>query len=520
MILVWLLVTPIIGGLLAWLAAHYDERWSPWICLVSLFISLGLVLSLWIGDFAPVKASLNDSWAAEFNEPWIPQLGIRFHLALDGLSLMLIALTEVLGLVAVAASFQEIKKRTGFFYFNLMWVLAALIGVFLAVDLFLFYFAWELMLVPMYFLIALWGHERRIYAAVKFFLFTQISGLLMFISILGLYFIHGQRTGIYTFEYHELLGMNLSGLEAMLLMLGFVAAFAVKLPVFGLHTWLPDAHTEAPTAGSVVLAGLLLKTGAYGLLRFAVPLFPHQASDFAPYAMGLGVAGIIYGALQSFGQTDFKRFVAYTSVSHMGFVLLGIYTWNDLALQGVVIQILCHGFATGALFVIAGLVQDRTGTRELSRFEGLWDTIPRLSGWALFFALAAMGLPGLGNFLGEFLILLGAYPEHTAFAVLASLGLIGSTVYALWLVQRAFQGPNRHDWSLPDLSLRESFIMAGLGILLVWLGVYPQPVIDAGGQGLHTLEHTVATARAGTHSNGAPSSPRLELPTTSEELRK
>lgn len=520
MILVWLLVTPIIGGLLAWIAGRHNERWSPWICLVSLCISLGLVASLWIGDFAPVKASLNDSWAREFNKPWIPQAGIRFHLALDGLSLVLIALTEVLGLVAVAASFQEIKTRTGFFYFNLMWVLAALIGVFLAVDLFLFYFAWELMLVPMYFLIALWGHERRIYAAVKFFLFTQVSGLLMFIAILGLYFIHGERTGDYTFEYHELLGMNLSGLEAMLLMLGFAAAFAVKLPVFGLHTWLPDAHTEAPTAGSVVLAGLLLKTGAYGLLRFAVPLFPQQASDFAPYAMALGVAGILYGALQSFGQTDFKRFVAYTSVSHMGFVLLGIYTWNDLALQGVVIQILCHGFATGALFVMAGLLQERTGTRELGRFEGLWETVPRLSGWALFFALAAMGLPGLGNFLGEFLILLGTYPDHVPFAVLASLGLIGSTVYALWLVQRAFQGPNRHEWSLPDLSLRESFIMAGLGVLLVWLGVYPQPVIDAGGQGLDTLEHTVAAARASSGSSEALSYPAPAIPSNGKEARQ
>ena len=262
--------------------------------------------------------------------------GIHFHLALDGLSLLLLMLTFLLGIMSVLASWTEIQEAVGFFHLNLLWVLAGIAGVFLAMDLFLFYFAWELMLVPMYFLIAIWGHERRVYAAAKFFLFTQLSGLLMLIAILALYFAHHTATGIFTFEYADLLGTPLSSHAALWIMLGFFVAFAVKLPMFPLHTWLPDAHTEAPTAGSVVLAGLLLKTGAYGMLRFVMPLFPAAAHAFAPVAMVLAVIGILYGAILAFAQTDLKRLVAYTSVSHLGFVLLGIFAWNKLALQGAV----------------------------------------------------------------------------------------------------------------------------------------------------------------------------------------
>jgi NADH-quinone oxidoreductase subunit M len=285
----------------------------------------------------------------------------------------------------------------GLFHLNLMLVLAGVTGVFLALDLFLFYFFWELMLVPMYFLIDLWGHENRHYAAIKFFLFTQLSGLLMLLAILGLHFLHKEATGEATFDYTKLLHTPMGSTAQMLLMLGFFGAFAVKLPAVPFHTWLPDAHTEAPTAGSVILAGLLLKTGAYGMIRFVVPLFPEAAAVFAPIAMTVGVIGIVYGAILAFAQTDLKRLVAYTSVSHLGFVLLGIFVWNKLALQGAVMQMICHGLSTGALFIIVGELQDRIHTRDMRRMGGLWTVAPRMGAVAMFFAMASLGLPGLGT---------------------------------------------------------------------------------------------------------------------------
>ncbi len=334
MILPLLVAVPFGGGLLAWLLDRRSERAARWVALLALVAELALAIGVWVDHGRDLTLTGRGPWLEDFNRAWIPQLGIRFHLAMDGLSLLLVVLTAFLGVTAVLASWTEIRERVGFFHFQLLWVLAAITGVFLALDLFLFAFFWEMMLIPMYFLIAIWGHERRVYAAVKFFLFTQLSGLLMLVAILALYFIHGRQAGTFTFEYTDLLGTTLSPRTAMLLLLGFVAAFAVKLPAVPVHTWLPDAHTEAPTAGSVVLAGLMLKTGAYGLLRFAVPLFPDAAFDLAPVAMLLAVVGILYGALLAFSQIDLKRMVAYTSVSHMGFVLLAVFTWNELALQG------------------------------------------------------------------------------------------------------------------------------------------------------------------------------------------
>jgi NADH-quinone oxidoreductase subunit M len=474
MILAGLIIVLVVGGLLAWLAGRVSTVWPRWISLAALAIDLKWTITRY------AQGAWNRGWIDELAISWIPQFGIRFHLAIDGLSLVLVLLTLVLGIMAVAASWSEIHERVGFFHFNLLWVLAGILGVFLALDLFLFYFFWELMLVPMYLLIGVWGHERRLYAAVKFFLFTQLSGLLMLLAILGLYFAHGEATGVYSFDYADLLAAPLAipSRSAMLMMLGLFVAFAVKLPVVPLHTWLPDAHTEAPTAGSVVLAGLLLKTGAYGMLRFVFPLLPAAAHAFAPLAMTLAVIGILYGALLAFAQTDLKRLVAYTSVSHMGFVLLGIFAWNELALQGAIIQIICHGLSTGALFILVGGLQERTGTRDLRRMGGLWSTAPRMGGMAMFFALASLGLPGLGNFIGEFLVLLGTYQRSVPLAILASLGLIVATIYSLWIVQRVFHGPNQAGWKLADLSRRETAVLGALAALLVWLGVYPAPVLN------------------------------------------
>ncbi len=477
MILVWLLIIPLIGGVIAW---HLDRGGSDlprWVSLLSLFADLILVLSLWSGSYHGF-AGQTGQWFAELDLAWIPQLGIGFHLAIDGLSLLMVLLTLFLGIMSVVISWTEIAEDVGSFHLNLMTILTGIIGVFLSLDLFLFYFFWELMLIPMYFLISVWGHENRVYASFKFFLFTQLSGLFMLLSILGLYFIHAKDTGVYTFDYTQLLGTSMSPAVSFWLMLGFLSAFAVKLPVFPFHPWLPDAHTEAPTAGSVVLAGLLLKTGAYGMLRFALPLFPDASVVIAPWAMVLGVVGIIYGAALAFAQTDLKRLIAYTSVSHMGFVFLGIYSFSGLSFQGVVMQMLSHGISTGALFMLVGALQERTHTRDMDRMGGLWSVTPRMGGVVLVFALASLGLPGMGNFVAEILVLIGSFRVSVPITAVASSGLVFATVYALWIIYRAFHGEQREVWNIRDLTVREMSAMTAMIVVILWLGLYPQPFID------------------------------------------
>jgi NADH-quinone oxidoreductase subunit M len=495
MILAWLIIILLAAGVSAAIAARWSADLSRWISLAATVLDLALILTVWIRHAGRITLGGSSPWLEQLDWTWIPQFGIHLHLAVDGLSLLLLALTFFLGVLSVLCSWTEITESVGFFHLNLMWILAGITGVFLALDLFLFYFFWELMLVPMYFLIALWGHERRIYAAIKFFLFTQLSGLLMLVAILALYFFHQQSTGTYTFDYEQLLRTPLSPQAGLWIMLGFFAAFAVKLPLFPLHTWLPDAHTEAPTAGSVILAGLLLKTGAYGLIRFVVPLFPEAAREFAPVAMVLGAIGIIYGAVLAFAQSDLKRLVAYTSVSHLGFVVLGVFSWNELALQGAVMTMLCHGVSTGALFILTGALQERIHTRELGRMGGLWTTAPRLSGAGLYFALASLGLPGLGDFIGEFLVLLGAYRAHPILAIVGAIGVLAATFYALRLVQRAFLGPNENAWAISDLVPREVVTIFLMVASLLWLGLYPRPVLSTFHQSLDALEAATQTYR-------------------------
>ncbi|NGZ94616.1 MAG: NADH-quinone oxidoreductase subunit M [Nitrospira sp. WS110] len=477
MILLLLIALLMVGGLVAWVSERVGPHWPRWVTFGTTLVGLCALgfdtIPHLIGEVEPSS----NLWLREYHVPWIPRFGIGLHLAMDGLGFLLLGLTLTLGMVAVIASWTEITTGIGFFHFNLLWVLAGIAGVFVAMDLFLFFVFWELMLVPMYLLISIWGHERRSYAATKFFLFTQAGGLLMLISILALSIVHYRQTGVTTFDYSVLLGTSLPPDTEFWLMLGFFAAFAVKLPAVPLHPWLPDAHTEAPTGGSIILAGVLLKTGAYGLLRFAIPLFPNASETFAIVAMTLGVVGILYGALLAFAQTDFKRLVAYSSVAHLGFVLLGIYAGNVHARQGAIMAMIAHGLSTGALFMIAGLLQERLHTRDMRRMGGLWPVVPKLSGVTLVFSMASLGIPGLANFIGEFLVLLGTYRVNIPLAVLATIGVVGAALYSLMLIQRTFHGENTEGWKVPDLRGIQLATLGAMVLVSLTLGLYPQPLL-------------------------------------------
>jgi NADH-quinone oxidoreductase subunit M len=497
MILLWLILILFLGGALAWMSEALDARLPRVIALLSLLVSLGLVLWLWGTGGADVRTPggtwwVLDSWA------WIPRFGIALTVGVDGLSLLMLGLTVFLGLMALGAAWDEISKRTGFFYFNLLWTLAGVVGVFTALDLFLFFFFWEVMLIPMYLIIAIWGHENRAYAAMKFFLFTQVSGLLLLLAILCLAYFHYAQFGHFSFNYFSLQNVVLEGRFQMWVMLGFFVGFATKLPAFPLHSWLPDAHSQAPTAGSVLLAGVLLKTGAYGLIRFAVPLFPEASATFAPVAMSIAAIGILYCAKLAFAQTDIKRLIAYTSVSHMGFVLLGIYAWNLYGLQGAVMTMLAHGLSAAALFMIAGGIQHRLHSRDMDKISGLWSQLPMLSAMALFFSIAAVGMPGLGNFIGEFLSLLGAFQANRTVTAISALGLIFAAVYSLWVIQKMFHGPYKipervGQSAIPeDLSRVEMLCYGLMALGLVWMGMYPQSFLALSGPGLEGLLQAVA----------------------------
>lgn len=487
MILVWLLLLPFIGGLLCWQLERTrgGTQLPRWIALASMLAVLGVTVWLWLtGDYqlTPQVGSAPE-WSHQLRAPWIDRFGISFHLAVDGLSLVMIMLTCFLGVLAVLCSWNEIRERIGFFHLNLLWIIGGVLGVFMAVDLFLFFFFWEMMLVPMYFLIALWGHSgsegnTRIAAATKFFIYTQASGLLMLVSILGLVFAHYGETGVFTFDYSVLRDTPLSGPISYVLMLGFFVAFAVKLPTVPLHGWLPDAHAQAPTAGSVDLAGILLKTAAYGMLRFALPIFPEASAQFAPIAMALGLVGIYYGAVLAVAQTDVKRLIACSSISHMGFVLIGIYSGSLLALQGVIVQMVAHAFSAAGLFILSGQLYERIHTRDMREMGGLFGRMGSLPGFALVFVLASLGLPGTANFVGEFLILFGTFSVAPWVVVAACGGLVLAAVYSLVLMHRVYWGPAKPDTSLGGLDVREYLMMSLLLVLTIVLGLYPQVLLD------------------------------------------
>ena len=502
MILSALILIPFIGGLLCWLGERLGVGIPRWIALISMLAVFGLGLLLWAqGDYSLANQVVGSTprWQLEERYTWIPHLGVSIHLAIDGLSLMMVLLTGLLGILAIGCSWSEIQRHVGFFHLNLLWSLGGVIGVFLALDMFLFFFFWEMMLVPVYFLIALWGHagsdgKSRIYAATKFFIYTQVGGLLLLVGILALVLVNFQATGTLSFDYDALLGAHkyMRPELEMALMLCFFTAFAVKLPIVPFHSWLPDAHAQAPTAGSVDLAGILLKTAAYGMLRFALPLFPNASHEFAPIAMGLGLFGIFYGAFLAFAQTDIKRLIAYTSVSHMGFVLLGIYAGNFLTLQGLVIQMLAHGLCASGLFIISGQLYERLHTRDTREMGGLWARFTYLPPLLMFFAAALLGIPGTANFVGEFLILLGAFKVVPVITIIATSSLVLGGVYSLIMIHRALFGQPKSTEKLADLSGRELTILLSLVAALLFLGLYPQPVLNVSAGAMSVIQQSYA----------------------------
>lgn len=478
MILLILLLVLMGGGLLAWILSAVNKSLPKWIALLSLIVDLVLIVTFWADHSSAVSLSTNGSWLAGIQYEWISKFGMSFHLAMDGLSLVMTALTFFLGIVALLASWKSINKHIGFYYFNLLWLLAGITGVFLAMDMMLFYFFWEIMLVPMYFVMVIWGHENSKYAGWKFFLFTQLSGLLMLISILALYFIHGSNSGNYTFDYFELLGTSLGAKTAFWMMAGFLFAFFVKLPVIPFHSWLPDAYVESPASGSIIIAGLMSKTAAYGILRFVIPFFPDAAKSFSTIAIIIGAASILYGAKLAYAQRNLKRLVAFSSLSHMGFILVGVFSFNELAYQGVLMQMVAHALSIAALFIISEFIYERIHTFDLQEMGGFWSRMPNMGGFTLIFIMASLGLPGLANFVAEFLILAGAWQWNIILSVIATLGLIVSVTYSLRILQKVFQQRKyTMEWNLPDFSVREWIVMGSLTVAIVWLGFFPQSII-------------------------------------------
>src|SRR5215213_1900723 len=467
----WLV--PLAGAVLVLLVGNADGRRNVlvrWLTLVISVAVFGITLALWIW-FDPQSAQF------QFVErvPWIPAFGIDYYIGIDGISLMLVVLTGLLTPIALLSSWVGVDHKVKEFCAFILALEAAMIGVFISLDLFLFYVFWDAMLIPMYFLIGIWGYDQRIYAAIKFMLYTMAGSVLMLVAILGLAYLHSEAAGAYSFDLLKLYSLQIAPETQRWFFLAFALAFAIKVPLFPFHTWLPDAHVQAPTAGSVILAGVLLKMGTYGLVRFAFPLFPAAAAMFAPYLAWLAVIGIIYGALVAMVQPDMKKLVAYSSVSHLGFVVLGIAAMNTQGLQGAVYQMLNHGVSTGGLFLIVGMLSDRRHTRQISEFGGLKHVMPRLTAAFLIITLASIGMPALNGFIGEFLILLGAFAWNPRFAVFAATGVILSATYMLWMFQRVNYGPvtNDRNAALPDLKPREWALLVPVIALCVVMGVFP-----------------------------------------------
>jgi NADH-quinone oxidoreductase subunit M len=492
-ILIVLLALPLIGAGLC--LAVSEEKAAP-TALATALAALALGLPLFWTFEAGTAAFQNTA-----SVPWIQGWGISFTVGIDGISILMVLLTLLTVPLAIAASVRYIDRHRNAYYALMLLLGAGMLGVFVSLDLFLFYVFWEIMLIPMYFIIGIWGGERRIYSAIKFFLFTAVGSLLMLVAIVGVVYLHWEQTGAITFAYGDLLGTTISGTTQMWLFAAFAAAFAIKVPLFPVHTWLPDAHVQAPTAGSVILAGVLLKMGTYGFLRFGMPLFPEAAvsSVVVGTILALSLVGVLYAAWVAAVQPDAKKLIAYTSIAHLGFVMLGIFALNSEGMQGGLLQMLNHGISTAGLFLLVGMLYERRHTRLIGEFGGIARVMPFFAFSLVVVGLSSIGLPGTNGFVGEFLILLGTFRSHPVVAAVATTGVIFAAYYMLPMLQRVLFNPleREENRSLTDLTLRERAIIVPLLALILVIGVYPTPFLDRIGPSVDALvEHLEEPASA------------------------
>ncbi len=470
-----ILFTPLVGALVLLFVPKRQEDVIRWIANVTVFIGFIVSLPLWFR-----YDTANPEFQFVERLPWIPSIGAEYFLGVDGFSVLLILLTTLMGVIAVLSSWNAITMRVKEYYVFLLMLQTGMIGAFVSLDFLLFFLFWEVMLVPMYFLIGIWGSDNRLYSAIKFFLFTLVGSVVMLLGILAVYFYNHSVTGVYTFDVTQFHQLGIPFDMQWWIFLAFFLGFAVKVPMFPFHTWLPDAHTDAPTAGSVILAAVLLKMGTYGFIRFSLPILPEATSAFVPLVAALSIIGIVYGALVAMAQRDWKRLVAYSSVSHMGMVMLGMFALTPVGITGSIVQQLNHGISTGALFLIVGIVYERRHTRLIAEYGGLSKVMPVYAAVFLVMTMSSIGLPTLNGFIGEILILQGVFVVQKTWAFFAASGIVLGAAYMLWLYQRTMFGTvtNPKNENLPDLSFREFVTFVPLLVLAVWIGLYPKPFLD------------------------------------------
>src|SRR3954451_17686508 len=506
-----ILFTPLIGAFVILLVPKENDNAIRWIANVVAFLGFLISVPLWFW-YNPQSADFQFIERA----PWIPSIGAEYFLGVDGLSTLLILLTTMMGFIAILSSWTAITERVKEYYIFLLVLQTGMLGAFMALDFLLFFLFWEVMLVPMYFLIGIWGSANRLYSAIKFFLYTLVGSVIMLLGILALYFYAHSVTGVYSFDvtqFHKLaVPFNLQ----WWIFLAFFLGFAIKVPMFPFHTWLPDAHTDAPTAGSVILAAVLLKMGTYGFLRFSLPILPDATRHFVPLIVVLCIIGIVYGALVALAQKDWKRLVAYSSVSHMAMVMLGMFALNPVGITGSIVQQLNHGISTGALFLLVGVVYERRHTREISEYGGLSKVMPAYAAVLLLMTMSSIGLPALNGFIGELLILQGVFVANKIWAVFAASGVVLGAAYMLYLYQRTMFGKieNVKNERLPDLSLREFATFAPLIALAIWIGIYPAPILRRLDTSVQRIVARVSPEYAGKNAANCDPTPTPELVAT------
>ncbi|ANZ22395.1 NADH-quinone oxidoreductase subunit M [Buchnera aphidicola (Diuraphis noxia)] len=493
MLLSLLIIIPFFSSLFAFFSYKLHKNIPRWIALSGILLTLLVAIQIFLQKhYFFIENSNFHNWSSEFQIPWIPTLGIEFNIAIDGFSIVMLIFSCILSFIAILCSWNEIKNHQGFFYFNFMLVLTATIGIFIAIDLFLFFFFWEIVLIPMYFLISLWGNapqrDKKHFTENKFFIYGQISGLILLASILLLVFTYYENTHVLTFNYNILLTQSINKHIEYLVMLGFFIAFAIKMPIVPFHSWLPNVHSKSTYCGSVEIIGLLLKTAPYAILRYNLVLFPYSTEIFTSIAMFLGLISMFYGAFLAFSQSNLKKLIAYSSISHMGLILIGIYSNSAIALQGVIIQILSNSVSTTALCILSGQLYKRIKTQDISQMSGIWSFVYWIPGFALFFSLANLGIPGTGNFIGEFLILSGIFSNFPYICIFAVIGIVFSSIYSLSMIQRIFYGSDKKKLTVDFTTKQELSIMLALVLMLIFLGTNPQKIINISYSFIHSIQ--------------------------------